>query len=170
PSSRPRSGIARPTAFCGGTYPTRSLPRRGVRPHTVTDPDVSRCRPSSTLSRLVLPLPFGPSTATNSPGRISRSSPDHSSRAPERSVAARSETFGLTTERRQQRLGLVSLPRLKVLRAWRHRLGDPDQGDAAARGELLDSLGRRAGDLGVVEQRLDGAFLQRHIERSDVRG
>ena len=64
---------------------------RGGCPPTSTSPACSGCSPRSTRSSVVLPDPLGPSTARNSPGATSRSSPSHSVRSPKRSAAPRSE-------------------------------------------------------------------------------
>src|SRR5215218_4722641 len=57
-------------------------------------PDWSCCVPSSTLRKLVLPLPLGPRTAKNSPGLMSRSRSRHSSLFPKDRAAPRRLTMG----------------------------------------------------------------------------
>ena len=46
-----------------------------VWPSSVMEPDVSVSKPAMALSSVVLPQPEGPTTAQNSPGAMSRSSP-----------------------------------------------------------------------------------------------
>ena len=50
--------------------------------------------PRIARSRLVLPAPLGPSTATNSPGRTVRFSCDHRVREPKLRLASRTDRIG----------------------------------------------------------------------------
>src|SRR6201988_2517078 len=70
------------------------LPRLGGAPHTSTDPDDSGDKPSSTLTREVLPLPLGPRTATNSPGATVRARFCQRRRASYPRLAPRRRTVG----------------------------------------------------------------------------
>jgi len=54
--------------WCGGVA-ARSSPSSSTRP------DVAVSNPASSLSRVVLPQPDGPSSAKNSPAWMSRSTP-----------------------------------------------------------------------------------------------
>ena len=51
----------------------RSENVRAGSPKSVTSPLVGRSRPSASRSSVVLPPPFGPAIATNSPGSTRRS-------------------------------------------------------------------------------------------------
>src|ERR1700712_3663392 len=70
------------------------LPRRTGEPATSTTPELNRSSPSNTLSRLVLPEPLGPRTATNSPGSTDRVTPDHKVRPPSTNPASSSRPAG----------------------------------------------------------------------------
>src|ERR1051325_7395282 len=68
----------------------RWLDRPGARPSTETLPAALGCSPSSTFTRVDLPTPFGPRTATNSPGPTVRSTPLQSVRPATLTAAPRS--------------------------------------------------------------------------------
>ena len=51
-------------------------------PPTVTVPGAGRSMPASSLPRVDLPAPEGPTTASRSPGRTVRSTPCRTSRPP----------------------------------------------------------------------------------------
>ena len=76
--------IARPS----GTWLTPSRATRWaavrptVRPSIRTDPLAARTRPEMVRNRVVLPAPFGPTTATASPEPTSRLTPCSASTAP----------------------------------------------------------------------------------------
>src|SRR6185437_4743986 len=75
-----------------GRYPIRSPAPPGRRPSTDTVPFAEDKVPSSTLIKVDLPTPFGPSTATNSPLCTVRFTPLHSVRPPTTADAPRSAT------------------------------------------------------------------------------
>src|SRR4051812_4942625 len=129
-------------------------PRAGRRPATVTLPEERACSPSRTRSRVVLPAPFGPSTATNSLPVTCNVRSRHSVRCPKRSVAvARSTTASvcrrLTTEGPQQCFVLAQLPALKGL-PRRKGLRDADDRNARLLRQLLDAVGLRVDHLRVI--------------------
>src|SRR5664280_2054203 len=55
-------------------------------------PAESGTSPSTALIKVDLPTPLGPSTATNCPEQMARSTPLHSVRSPMRTLAARNST------------------------------------------------------------------------------
>ncbi len=87
--SRARSGVPDSMRRCCGMYPILRCPRRTGCPRNDIVPLVRRCCPRTVRSSEVLPAPFGPSTATNSPGARSRSRCDQSAREPYDSAASR---------------------------------------------------------------------------------
>src|SRR6478736_1113282 len=64
------------------------LPRRGGSPATDTEPAANDCSPRITRNRLVLPEPFEPRTARNSPGSTVRFRSVQSRRSPKASDAS----------------------------------------------------------------------------------
>ena len=108
---RARRGRDRAAGRCrrrgGAAGRSRSAGRRGAAAPrgTVPRPRLSGCWPSIALSRLVLPEPFEPSTATNSPGATSRSSPLHSTRPPRVSSASRRVRIGSAASRQPSQAG-----------------------------------------------------------------
>ncbi len=74
-----------------GRYPICSPAAPGRCPSTLTLPAAAGSVPSRTLIIVDLPTPFGPSTATNSPGRTVRSTPLQSRRPPMETAASCSE-------------------------------------------------------------------------------
>src|SRR5882757_590285 len=143
----------------------RSLPASTRRPATVAVPALSGSCPSSTLSSDVLPVPLGPSTATNSPARTVRSSWSYSTRSPNASRAPVSSatTSSTTKENLSARLRcLVQLARQlvdglalpgQVIGARRERLCDIDDGHRRLLGGVLKLFGDLGLGLGVVDQR-----------------
>src|SRR5215217_8132415 len=113
----------------------RSLPSVTGLPATVTVPEDSRNWPSSTFSSEVLPVPFGPSTAMNSPARTARSNSSQSTRSPKaRRAPDRSTTSAAATLPLSIRLWrFVELPREFV------------DGVALPR-QVVDTLGESFGD------------------------
>ena len=68
--------------------------RARLAPNTSTSPEVARNEPLRSASRVLLPAPLGPSTATCSPASMRRSSPTIASKVPNRLLTSRSRTAG----------------------------------------------------------------------------
>src|SRR5690349_19551319 len=115
----------------------RLLPWVTGRPATVALPDDSGSWPSRTFSSDVLPVPFGPSTAMNSPACTARSRSLHSTRSPKaRRAPSRSTTSAAAIRPLSIRLRrFVELPRefvdgvalpRQVVATYGQGLGDVD--------------------------------------------
>ena len=74
------------SVICWNTTPMRPSARTGATrmfwPHTRTSPASALKSPVSNWNSVLLPAPLGPSKATNSPARTSRSTPFKAGRAP----------------------------------------------------------------------------------------
>ena len=91
-SGRRRAGIGgRAGRWRGGSRPSR---RSSGWPSTRTSPAVGRMRPARILSSVVLPAPFGPTTARASPARSERSSPRRMRTRPKERWSPRASSSG----------------------------------------------------------------------------
>ncbi len=136
PCCRSRTGFPRPR--CG---PGRGAVRRGWR-----------------FSRLVLPDPLPPSTATNSPGWTSRSSPLQSVAGAEpQGRGADVECGGHIAERRLRWRRHWRPSAHDVVLAFREQLGEVDHGHIRILSGLSHALGLGARGLGVVREERDRA-------------
>ncbi len=140
----------------------RSRPRRST----------TASSPSRIRSNVVLPDPFGPSTARNSPGSRSRSRCSNNVRSPKRIAASLQPHDGhrQPPSAREERLELVLLPGLVTRLGLRHRLGDGNDGDPRAEGEIPHVLRHRTGRLRVVDQHTDPVPADEVVHRLRISG
>ena len=89
------------------------LPCRGGAPPTRRVPDTGTS-PSTALSNVDFPTPFGPRTATNSPAETSSVTPLQTVRPPSRTAASRNETSGVDVAGASVRFGCRGRHRVHV--------------------------------------------------------
>ena len=147
--SRPRSGRSRSkTRCCGHVADPCSAARRAPR-LDATRPAVGSSRPSRIRSSDVLPVPFGPRTASSSPRlELEARALRQSARVAERGARVRRprRRLSLTVRARGERARLVELPLLEV-EVRRQRLGHADHRDpgrAAPRARTALVIGETA--------------------------
>src|SRR6267143_3293881 len=100
-----------------------------VSPPSTIEPDVARTNPLSTPSRVDLPAPFAPTSATSSPPATSRSIPNRTGPAPNPAVRPRTSRRGSGLEPFRVALTEVGLDHTLVAK---HDLGLSLRQDTAA--------------------------------------
>src|SRR5271166_3228331 len=147
-----------------------SLPWPGWRPNTSSWPPAAGIRPRTMCSRVVLPDPLGPMTATMPPAGTVKLACDQMSRPPRTaltsvnaSAAGVAGSSDSDTERLAQRGQLGALPALERVLPGRHSLGHVDDGHPGPLSGRPDLLGDRALGLGVVDQDVDLPAGQRDV-------
>src|SRR5215469_13232426 len=151
-----------------------SLAWPGRLPNTSRQPLAAGIRPRTMCSKVVLPAPLGPMTATTPPAGTVKLACDQMSlpaRTALTSVNARAGELAGShrdTERPTQRDELTILPGLERCLARRHGLGDIDDGDSGLVGDRTDLLRDRPLGLGVIDQDVDTSAAQQGAKRVEV--
>src|SRR5947209_168659 len=154
-----------------------SLASPGRRPNTCSWPRATGTRPRIMCSRVVLPDPLGPMTATMPPAGTVKVACDQMGRPPRtaltsvsssaRDVVASSDS---DIERLPQCDELTVLPCLERGLPGRHGLGHGDDGYARPFGGRPELVRDGALRLGVVDQDVHAPATERGAEGIDVSG